>query len=92
VPEQHPLERRSALLRDRAVAQRDALRDYIGGSGERAPFTEHLPKEAALDWWEQHIGDEYGKKLLEAMAPEKVMRLRAELGRRIAERRGLGGV
>jgi hypothetical protein len=90
VPEQHPLERRSALLRDRAVAQRDALRNYIAGPGERQPFTEHLPREQALDWWEQHIGDEFGKKLLDAMAPDRVMKLRAELGQRIAARRGMG--
>lgn len=90
MPEQHPLERRSALLRDRVVAQRDALRDYIAPARERPPFTEHLPREEALDWWEQHIGDEFGKKLLEAMAPDQVMKLRAELGARIAVRRGMG--
>ena len=90
--DQHPLERRSALLATRAVALRDALRDYIAPRGDRPPFTTHLPASQALDWWEQHIGDEYGKKLLDAMAPDQVMRLRTELGQRIASRRGIGVV
>ena len=90
--EEHLLERRAGLLASKLTSQIQSLSQTLVPKGSRVPFTQQMSKPEALRWWQQHIGDEFGKKVLGRMTAQDQLELYNALSQAQTEREaGYGG-
>lgn len=67
--DEHPLERRSRLLGERAKHNREILAESFRGSRGRPLFTKRVPEREALVFWREHRFDQIGFQRLALLSP-----------------------
>jgi hypothetical protein len=78
--EQHPLERRAAMLGERFAKRVDLMANLMRPDG-RALFSQRLPEQQALTFWRKHRNDELGQAVLSTWSPVQVLELDQRLMR-----------
>src|SRR5258708_389407 len=90
VPQQHPLERRSALLAGKLKDRVSSMTQSLTAAQGRIPFRTKLPEAQALDWWSKHRYDDIGEKALELLDPMSIARLDSALTQYAQQQEALG--
>lgn len=78
--DQHPLERRATALAEALTRRVDTMAALMRPNG-RQVFTQRLPEQQALEFFQRHRFDDLGQRVLSTWTPDQILDLDQRLMR-----------